>query len=1123
MDFRVLGPLEVHHDEARLGLGGPRQRAVLARLLVAGGALVSTDTLIDDLYGDAPPPSVVATLQAYVSNLRRIIEPERPPRTPPRLLVGRPPGYLLAATDVDAVRFTELVSGTESRPAAETLTRVEEALRLWRGLPYGEFHGELWAAGEVNRLCELRLVAVERHAQARLDLGRPQAVITGLEAEADANPLRERLWHLLALALYRTGRQADALAVLRRVRDLFAERLGLDPGPGLRALEADILRQSDRLLLPSTPEVPVPISPARRVPHGRDRQLAALEGLPARDGGLAIATVSGEPGIGKTWLLEAFRDRYAESGRLVLWGRCPETEGAPPLWPWLQILRALARVCPPPDLDALAGLMDDETPTGSAEAARLRRHQAVADWVRETARTRPTVIVLDDLQWADAASLGLLGDLVTLIGDAENDMGSGSGDDTGSHAARGAAVMVVTAFREGADLLPLDGVLGRLARHNPLRLRLTGVGSDTVRAIAAEIGVEIDGGAARALTERTGGNPFFVRETVRMLAQGGTLDAVPGAVADLIRRRVAALGPQVGTVLRRAAVLGRDFDPDVVAQACRGEVYDPLDRAAHAGLLLARDRRMAFAHDLVRETLLEDIPPLRRARIHREVMKALAARPAVDVAVIAHHAIEAGPAAYGEATRWARAVAEQASLRLAYEEAALWWGRAVEAHGSSAGDPLDHVELLLRQIQALLQAGDPLGAREARARAIRVADRAVDRGGPTLIARVLTSLDAPSAWTLRNPYEEVELRLVHRFEVALRSLPEEDGPERARLLGGLAQELYDGSDDPRCDSFSAEAVAMARRLGDPHLLMRMLNARQLSLPQAAHPHELIEIATELVELAVRTRMPEYELLGWILLTHHRLQLFDVAGADEAALRCDAMLERLPLPWPRFQHTMWRANRLVLAECFDDAEALYHEAERQAGRLGMWYAGAVVATGRILLHHRRGSMADAESLIDSITGIHTTMDHDAGILRLCAQGRVEEAARTVENGWPKPPGDWSWLTMTCLQSEARAAVGDLPACRESYAALLPHGGSIAVGSAIALAGPVDWFLALLASTLGEHESAAGHLLSLAGQADRNGLTAWRDRAAAALSRGNGEAGTAPGPLGAARRVGPSFGR
>ncbi|MBG0831221.1 AAA family ATPase [Planomonospora sp. ID67723] len=1087
MKFRVLGPIEVYGDGVPVRLGGPRQRAVLARLLVAGGAVVSTGTLIEDLYGDASPPSAVATIQAYVSNLRRAIEPGRPPRALPRLLVGRPPGYLLVATDLDARRFTELVTRSESLPPEEALACSEAALRLWNGPPYGEFTGELWASSEVARLSELRLVAVERRARAQLDLGRPQAVVTSLEAESAAHPLRERLWHLLALALYRTGRQADALAVLRRAGRLLADQLGLDPGPGLRTLEEAILRQADSLMLPSAPAEAVPASPARpRAPHGRERQLAELETLPER-GEVATAAVSGEPGIGKTWLLGAFRDRCATAGRPVLWGRCPETEGSPPLWPWLQLLRALTQVCPPPDRRALAGLLDDETPAGSTEAALLRRHQAIADWLRAAARSRPLVVILDDLHWADPASLRLLSDLVTLLADS----------------AEPVPVTLVTAFRDGPDRLHLDDVLGRLARHDLLHIRLTGLGPETIKTIAHGMGVELDGPTARRLTERTGGNPLFARETTRMLAQGGTLGAVPVAVADLIRRRVAALGPQAVEALNASAVIGRQFDPGVVAQACRAapaEVYGVLDQAAQAGLLVSCPPHMAFAHDLVREALLRDLPALRRAAVHREVMAALAARPGVDVAVIAHHAVEAGPAAYGEAARWARAAARQASLRLAYEEAALWWGRAVEAHGASAGDPLDHVDLLLHQVRALLAAGDALGARRARAQAIRVADRsdrASGRNDPMLTIRALTALDAPSVWTLRNPYEEVELHLVRRFETALSHLPPGDGADRVRLLGGLAQELYDGSDDPRCDLLSAEAVETARRLGDPHLLMQTLNARQLSLPQSVRSRELLEIATELLGLAARTRTPEVELLAQMLFTHHRLQLFDLAGADEAAARCDASLERLPLPWPRFQHTMWRAGRLVLEGCFDDADVLYGEAEQQAGRLGMWYAGAVVDTGRIMLHFHRGSMADAGALIDSIAGIHATMDNDARILHLCAQGRTAQARGLVEHGWRTPPRDWSWLTMTCLQAAAQTALGDVSACQASYSALLPHSGGISAGSAIALAGPVDWFLALLASALGERETAVRHLVTLARLAGRNGLVRWRDRAAAEL--------------------------
>ncbi|GAA2884470.1 BTAD domain-containing putative transcriptional regulator [Streptosporangium fragile] len=1085
MEFHVLGSVAAYDGGVPVKLGGLRQRAVLARLLISRGTVVPTDMLVEDLYGGAPPPSAVATVQAYICNLRRAVEPRRPPRTPPRLLIGRSPGYLLAATDVDSTRFTELITRAESRPADKAFADLDTALRLWRGLPYGEFAEELWTSSEVNRLCELRLVAVEQRAQAQLSLGRPHAVISELEAEATAYPLRERLWHLLALALYRTGRQADALGALRRARNLFADQLGLDPGPELRTLEEAILRQAESLMFtPLVPAAPVSIAASHRwrIPYGREQQFRGLEES-LRRSGLTTVAVDGEPGIGKTSLLEAFRDHCAQSGRLVLWGRCPEAEGVPPLWPWLQVLRALTAVCPPPAPWAMAGLLNDETPAGTPDAARLHRHQAVVDWLTAVARTRPVVVVLDDLHWADAESLRLLSDVVTLLGNTEGT----------------APITLVIAFRDGVDRTLLDDVLGHLARHDLLRLRLTGLESDAIQAIAKDMGVELDERTARQLTERTGGNPLFVRETVRMLAQGGTLDAIPGAVADLVRRRVAALGPQVGDALMVAAVIGRTFDPDLVAQACRAEmteVYESLDRATRAGLLVPRASPMAFVHDLVRETFLYDIPPLRKATIHREVMTALATRPGVDVSVIAHHAVEAGPAAYGEAAHWARAAAEQASLRLAYEEAALWWGRAVEAHGACSGDPLDHVELLLCQVRALLEAGETVAARQARDQAIRAADRVAERGGPTLVARALTALDTPSAWNLRNPYEEVDPGLVHRFEVALDSLPPGDSAERARLLGRLAQELHDGTDDLRCDSLSAEAVEMARRLGDPHLLMEMLNARQLSRPQAIHTHELLDITTELLDLALRTRTSGFELLAQMMLAHHRLQVSDVAGADAAAARCDAMLERIPLPWPYFQHTMWRAGRLTLAGRFDDAEALYDEAEQQARKLGMWYAGAVVTTGRVFLHYQRGSMADAGPLIDSIAGIHRTMDHDARILQLCAQGRTRDARLLAEGGWPVPPRDWAWLTMTCLQGAAQAALGDVPACRASYAALLPHSGKISVGSGIAFAGPVDWFLALLASAIGDHDTAVCHLSTLTWQVSENGFASWRDRAMAA---------------------------
>ncbi|MGW0590038.1 BTAD domain-containing putative transcriptional regulator [Streptosporangium sp. NPDC002607] len=1083
MEFRVLGPLEVWEAETIVGIGGPRQRAVLARLLVAAGAVVSTDTLIDDLYHRDPPSAALASLHVYVSNLRRAVEPGRAPRTAPRLLIARRPGYLLATKDVDAIRFDRLVADAQHRPPVQALALLDQALSLWHGLPYGEFAGELWAIAEVNRLREQRLVAVERRARTLLDLGRHDMVAHELEPEIPENPLRERLWWLLALALYRSGRQADALAALHRAKKVIADQLGLDPGPELRALERDILQQAPSLAPTFELASPVVTAPVTAPPtgpssprHGRDRQLAEMEAALSQRG-MRVIAVSGGPGIGKTWLLHAFRARCAERGHVVLWGGCHEFEGTLPLLPWIKILKSLERIHPAPDRQALAGLLDETAPEGSAEKARLERHRAIVAWLVAAARTRPLTIIMDDLHWADQATLALLGDVTALLNDS----------------AQSVPLALVTAFRDSVSPSPAHDLLRRSARYNLLRLHLTGLDTDAVRAIAADMGTRLDEATARLLTHRTGGNPFFIRETVRMLAQGRALDTVPAAVADLIHQHLATAGPQVSEVLEVAAVIGREFDPDVVAEVCPAPVYELLDQAVKAGLVVPAANRMAFAHDLVREALVQEMPPLRKALVHRRTMSVLATRPGADVAVIAHHAIEAGPAAYGEAARWATAMAEQATLRLAYREAATWWSRAVEAHGASAGDPANHVELLLRQARALLEAGDALAARQVRAQALRAADRVGGPARPLLVARALTTLDAPSLWNLRNPYEEVELQLVHRFELALRALPEADSPERARLLGGLAQELYDGTDDARCRLHSAEAVAMARRLGDPLLLMRLLNARYLSIPGTIYPEQALEIAEELKALALRTQTPEFELLGHMMLTHRRLEAFDLASADEAADRCDTMLSRMPLPWPRFQHLLWRAGRLVLAGRYDDAEAHYCEAEQQTERIAMWYRNSVVPLGRILLHCQRGTLAEAEPLIDAVAGISRCADQVFRVLLLCAREDSEGARRLTEGGWSAPPRDWSWLTFTCLQGAAQAAVGDLAACAATYSTLLPYSGRIAVGAAIAFLGPVDWFLALLASATGDHEAVERHLGTLTRLADQEGLDIWSERA------------------------------
>ncbi|GAA2572260.1 BTAD domain-containing putative transcriptional regulator [Streptomyces lienomycini] len=253
--FGVLGAVTAGHGGHVLALKGPRHRAVLARLVLARRRVVPVARLVEDLWDDSPPPRAVGAVRTFVGDLRRALEPDRPPRAPARLLVTEGPGYALrAAPDaVDAWRFEAAVAEADRLPAARAPERLRAALGEWRGPAYAEFGGREWARGERSRLTELRLRAVERRAELLVDLGRAAEAVPDLDAHLTEHPWREESWRLLALALYRTGRQADALAVLRRARALLARDLGIDPGPRLRRLEAGILAQDPDLDPPGEP------------------------------------------------------------------------------------------------------------------------------------------------------------------------------------------------------------------------------------------------------------------------------------------------------------------------------------------------------------------------------------------------------------------------------------------------------------------------------------------------------------------------------------------------------------------------------------------------------------------------------------------------------------------------------------------------------------------------------------------------------------------------------------------------------------------------------------------------------------------------------------------------------
>ena len=286
MEFRLLGPLEVIGDDGLpVALGGPRPRALLARLLLEPNRVVSTDRLIDGVWGESPPASAQNALQVHVHALRGALGADR--------IVTKAPGYLvrIESAELDAERFAHLAQGGPEE--------LREALALWRGPALADVAYAPFAGAEAARLDEARLATLERRIDLDLEEGRHAALVGEIEALVAAHPHRERLRGQLILALYRSGRQADALDAYRDARAALDE-LGLEPSPDLRALERRILEHDPALAPPSVPEPtagPVP----EPVLVGRARELAAVTALVGRDD-TRLVTLTGPGGTGKTTL-----------------------------------------------------------------------------------------------------------------------------------------------------------------------------------------------------------------------------------------------------------------------------------------------------------------------------------------------------------------------------------------------------------------------------------------------------------------------------------------------------------------------------------------------------------------------------------------------------------------------------------------------------------------------------------------------------------------------------------------------------------------------------------------------------------------------------------------------------
>lgn len=1012
----MLGPLEAANEHGPVNLKGLRHRAVLARLLIAKGRVVPVTRLIDDLWDEAPE-GALGTVQTFVGALRKALEPDRPPRTPARLLVTTPPGYALRAEDVDAWRFEAAVADSATLLAAgkagETRALLDEALALWRGPAYAEFAEHDWAHGEAARLTELRLLAIGRRAEAALAMGLVAESVPDLQAQVESHPLREDGWRLLALAFYKTGRQGDALATLRRARDVLRTELGVDPGPSLRQLESDILAQAPHLSAPPPPKL---ASHARPF-VGRVRELAELTDASTAavaTGRPRLALVSGAAGAGKTALARTLTGHLETGGWTIAWGASPELPGAPVAWPWTSSL---------PD------------PGGDPAAARFHRQRAIGSYL--ASKRGPVVVVFDDLHWADEETLALLTALAT-------DPGAG-------------AVLIVGTYRSTEISAGLTEALGRAARTEPARIYLGGLTEPQVHELVGAItDRELD---SRRIHARSGGNPFFVRELIRLWeTEGDVAHAVPAGVRDVIRQRLAKLSETTRTHLRQAAVLGQDVDLDILIPLAGNEndVLDSVEAALLTGFLVEQDsERLRFAHALVRDTLYEDITHARRARWHATAAELIEAARPDDVEQIAHHLVRAGSRATASRTaHYARAAAERAERRFASHEAARLWRETVAALDRSDDvDARTRLEAVMGLVRALAVTGDLRQARRHRAEAVAAAEAI---GDPLLTAGVLGSFDVPAIWPV-NDDEALSAVLVAAAERTLITLPADRETERARLLITIAMERRADA-GPRGSEAAHEAEKLARDLDDPLLLAYALNGRFMqTFHRAGLAPRRARIGEELLALSTRHGLVTFEVLARLILIQARSALADFEAADRHAAAADLLAERHELP---------------VVGVFTD-----------------WYAALRLAVVGRLAEARTAYRAAASRL--SGTGMSGLED---GILPLAL--RSLDPADALPG--PDYPHDLLFEVRTCLNAVAARKNHDRPTMERLYVQLLPASGELAgAGSGLLTLGPAAQYLGDLATALGRRDEATDHYRRAQAIADKAGAPHWAAAAREAL--------------------------
>ncbi len=1101
--------MEIDGAQLADGLRGKQVPLLLAYLLLNRTRHVGREELIGALWPDRAPISQDAALRTLLSRLRSALGADA--------LVGRDELILELPSPV----WIDLEAASTEVERAQRALAAGDARGSWalaqvplniagRGLLPGT--QALWLEPRRRELEDVRLQALEVVGRSGLMMRGTQLASAARAARTliDSEPYRESGYVLLMEALEAEGNVAEALRVFDRLRRLLRDELGTSPSPDAMAVYERLLRPGQRPPGEEAAEVPgrVPIElPSELVDRaaaplvGRKRELERLGRLWSavrerdrlkREDNRKVVLLAGDPGIGKTRLVAAIAQAAYEAGAFVLAGRSPE-EAIVPYQPFVEALRHYVLNVPFSELRVsareygteLARLIPelrrrapDLPPPVAAEpeTERYRLFEAVVGLLDEMSARAPVLLVLDDLQWADRPTLLLLRHL--------------------ARAPNPARLLILGAYR--ATEATVDGFADALAQLRRDRLVTTfdihGLAEhETAELVHVQTGTMPSRSFSRALHAETEGNPFFVEEIVRHLAEAGVRTDIAGAhelqqfglpegVKEVIARRLGRLDSQAMDWLRVAAVIGRDVDEDLLERVVSLDedgFLNALDEALAAGLVVESPRRpglYSFSHALIRETLYDGMSAPRRARIHRRVGEALEQQGASrNLTALALHFTRAADAADAEkAIEYARRAGEQATAMLAHEDAAGHYARALEVQERFVPeDEARRCELLLALGEARVRSGErPLAwaaFREAATLAARLGDS-------DIVARA--AIGASTRYI--QPPGVIDDELIGLLERALDLNGDEKSVVRVRLLARLCGALYYSPRRAEMRTIAAEATAIAEEVGLAEARALAAAARRRAFWGPSYLEQRLSDSTELLTLAREAGDLELELQGHAWLVVDLLEHGYWGAVDAQIEAFTAGAERLRQPLYLWNAAVWRAMRALLDGKLEQADRLATEALAVGSHAETVTAPQYYAIQLLGIRQEQGRMGELEAPARELVASnpHRPAWRAALAALLAEGGRDEEAQREVDalaaQDFEDIPQDGDWLTAMTLLADCCAELEDRTRAAGLYELLMPYrDGNVVIGLAAVCMGSAARYLGRLAAVMGRDDEAVEH--------------------------------------------------